>query len=647
MKAILTFCLTVLFVLGNNLTGFAVSSTKVLNPKTNIDRHHDFTIDFNVELDAGTVNEESVYVLLNGDRIDEVKITLSSDKKTVKVEAPPKGYLSKEKYTLYLRQTIKALNGRNMRETVEMDFTTKEDVVKTGKVKIESLELNRETVWIHNNDSEDILMDGWRIVSEDGKEIYYFPSDFVLKKGEKVIITSGKEGFESKPTHLLWSQSYQWNNYGDRAQLYDANDMLIDQASTTNLNEQKTIEQKKNQELLASQYNKTLITNNDLLALKKLSVESADTIKWYGYELKDINLYFTKDALKNHIYLYEYGDAINKQIKDYMGSELKYKLDVFVYDGKPIYNTGNQYRKNRDYEYVFVNPTGMDGSKTWDMRPVFAHEMIHAFQGHRWNYERIYPVFKINNEDAIWLTEGMAEYVARQYVSYPELAYPKDLFLRYTHYSKQDLITLIDEYEVFYEKDLLELNSWPNFWSPMDYRPYESLVYYLEKQYGKEAFLNWVTVATESQNLVNTTKDILGSTEKEIIQNWKRYFLIGEKINNPAEITIGSYFLRQDISEFKNLQPKTDLVLNIKDYLTEVDIKELLENNQIKFTLSAPGKPSLDAYVTGGFYYDHIKRLQVDIPDIHLMESGIPYTLTYDGEGETKIKLDEKVKIYR
>ncbi|HHW46946.1 MAG TPA: lamin tail domain-containing protein, partial [Clostridiales bacterium] len=81
--------------------------------------------------------------------------------------------------------------------------------------------LKGERVVIKNNDTVDIDMSGWELVSVKGNQIFKFPDGFILKKGQTVTITSGSKAYEDSPKVLKWTTSTIWNNDGDPAQLRD------------------------------------------------------------------------------------------------------------------------------------------------------------------------------------------------------------------------------------------------------------------------------------------------------------------------------------------------------------------------------------------------------------------------------------------
>jgi len=99
----------------------------------------------------------------------------------------------------------------------------------TGNIDITNLNLSQEIVTLKNIDSKDISMAGWTLISVDGKQQYDFPSDFVLKKGASVTVTTGQNAYESRPTHLLWTKAYTWDNNGDTARLVDPQGTIIDE----------------------------------------------------------------------------------------------------------------------------------------------------------------------------------------------------------------------------------------------------------------------------------------------------------------------------------------------------------------------------------------------------------------------------------
>src|SRR5690606_19133301 len=98
----------------------------------------------------------------------------------------------------------------------------------TGKIDITGLDLGSDIVTIKNIDSKDIKMDGWKLVSVEGNQTFYFPTGYVLKKGATVKIVSGRNAKHNPPSQLLWTTGNIWNNSGDSAVLYDPQGKVID-----------------------------------------------------------------------------------------------------------------------------------------------------------------------------------------------------------------------------------------------------------------------------------------------------------------------------------------------------------------------------------------------------------------------------------
>jgi hypothetical protein len=93
-----------------------------------------------------------------------------------------------------------------------------------------------EYVAIRNSSmSETIDLQGWSVVSSDGKEVYTFKDRFTLEPDCYVFLTSGKEGasgtltdFEQYSRTLIWTTEELWNDKSeDNAQLYDASGKLV------------------------------------------------------------------------------------------------------------------------------------------------------------------------------------------------------------------------------------------------------------------------------------------------------------------------------------------------------------------------------------------------------------------------------------
>ena len=64
-------------------------------------------------------------------------------------------------------------------------------------------------------------MTGWSIEDKNAENVFNFPQGFILKAGAKVKIVANDSGENSKDT-LYWKEDRVWDDVGDVATLYDA-----------------------------------------------------------------------------------------------------------------------------------------------------------------------------------------------------------------------------------------------------------------------------------------------------------------------------------------------------------------------------------------------------------------------------------------
>jgi hypothetical protein len=273
---------------------------------------------------------------------------------------------------------------------------------------------------------------------------------------------------------------------------------------------------------LKNKHTMTLITTTELTDLQIVSPkDSLDTITWYGYELNDINLFFTKSSLEIYIYLVDAANSINSEIKSYMGTELKHKINVFVadqYTNKNSIYTGSYVWKG-DYLYLNGHP-----DPDYDLRTLFAHEMTHVFQYQHWNSNNLFQAFGAG--PGSWIHEGMAEYVARQVATYPKISFPTGT-LRQLYLEVKDYKESIKNFQQRESITTLEsMVSWPKEWYSNDYIVYESIVFFLEKKYGQDKFINWIQLVSDGKSLPEATELAYGNTDEDLIKEWKDYFSI-------------------------------------------------------------------------------------------------------------------------
>ncbi|WP_394138071.1 beta-propeller domain-containing protein [Cytobacillus oceanisediminis] len=90
-------------------------------------------VEFSKELDAQSVNSQTVYVSDQDGKKQDVGVSLDRDKKTVLVQPPKNGYkVNSPHYSLVFTTGIKAESGRSLNRSFEAPFTVKETLPTIG-----------------------------------------------------------------------------------------------------------------------------------------------------------------------------------------------------------------------------------------------------------------------------------------------------------------------------------------------------------------------------------------------------------------------------------------------------------------------------------------------------------------------------------
>ncbi len=114
-----------------------------------------------------------------------------------------------------------ALNDDNVVENTSLNEAGEGNQVSGITLKITRVDLKSEEVDILNTGEEAINLNGYKLVSVVGNQIYTF-SSYELLPNSIVTVYSGKGSGD-----LKWTGSYIWNNDGDPAKLFDPNNTLI------------------------------------------------------------------------------------------------------------------------------------------------------------------------------------------------------------------------------------------------------------------------------------------------------------------------------------------------------------------------------------------------------------------------------------
>jgi len=126
-------------------------------------------------------------------------------------------------YSVYSEEKVSI----DIPDTSSLEDSNRATIIASGKLSINFISLSNEVVVLKNNSSTDVDMTGWRLVSVQGGQTYYFPSGFVLKAGDSVKVVSGRGAEGNGIDTLKWTDSYIWNNEGDPGKLIDKNGEVI------------------------------------------------------------------------------------------------------------------------------------------------------------------------------------------------------------------------------------------------------------------------------------------------------------------------------------------------------------------------------------------------------------------------------------
>lgn len=99
-------------------------SVKNFTAKTNVSLNKVWTVKFSSEVDEKTIGD-NIKVLDKGtNSYINVVVKLNSDKKSVEIAAPLSGYGVDKNYSVLVSGKIANLNGKNLTQDAELDFTT-------------------------------------------------------------------------------------------------------------------------------------------------------------------------------------------------------------------------------------------------------------------------------------------------------------------------------------------------------------------------------------------------------------------------------------------------------------------------------------------------------------------------------------------
>ena len=96
---------------------------------------------------------------------------------------------------------------------------------QVGQVRITSKDLQNEIVGITNESTQSVSLNGWKLLSVEGNQMFDFPN-IHLSTGETIYITSGSGAIEAQG-YIKWTGRQIWLNDGDKAVLYNAKGEVV------------------------------------------------------------------------------------------------------------------------------------------------------------------------------------------------------------------------------------------------------------------------------------------------------------------------------------------------------------------------------------------------------------------------------------
>ncbi|WP_042476730.1 MBL fold metallo-hydrolase [Bacillus ndiopicus] len=94
-----------------------------------------------------------------------------------------------------------------------------------AKIELISKDLINEIVVLQNTGDESVSLQGWKLISVEGDQVFNFPN-ITLQPSDKLSITSGPDAKDSRGK-LKWTSKQIWANSGDAAQLINAKGEIV------------------------------------------------------------------------------------------------------------------------------------------------------------------------------------------------------------------------------------------------------------------------------------------------------------------------------------------------------------------------------------------------------------------------------------
>ncbi|WP_036202071.1 DUF2599 domain-containing protein [Ureibacillus sinduriensis] len=128
-KITITLFSTILFAVflpstasqAKNETNYQLFGSSITN-----DNMKKWELIFNTNINAKTVNSNSIYVMQGANKVNGTSLTVGPDKKSVKIMPPDQGYSFGQSYTIYVEDTIKSNTGNKIKQKLAYEFSVQE-----------------------------------------------------------------------------------------------------------------------------------------------------------------------------------------------------------------------------------------------------------------------------------------------------------------------------------------------------------------------------------------------------------------------------------------------------------------------------------------------------------------------------------------
>ncbi len=220
-----------------------VNASEIMQSKTGVDPHYDWTIKFNRELDRNTLNK--IQVRDAAGLIINTKKQLLADGKSVKVFAPEQGYTNGKTYRLEI-QAVKSKFAHLLKNTTIMPFTIKdaepepqltEGLSKKEQQLAKLLNQYRESKGLKALPISKSLTEVARAHVKDSNA--YSPENGVDKRGIKCNLHSWSANGKWSPVCYTSDHKYASNMWDKPRELTDYNgdgfEISVGYSSTTNV----------------------------------------------------------------------------------------------------------------------------------------------------------------------------------------------------------------------------------------------------------------------------------------------------------------------------------------------------------------------------------------------------------------------------